>query len=92
MSSRLSRRGPAALAAWLRKTGVTQTELARLVGCSQSKISEWKGGKSAPTDRLKPALEAITGIPAAAWLTTSEAKARALYQAKIKAMQEATDA
>jgi transcriptional regulator with XRE-family HTH domain len=51
----------------------TQTELAKLVGIRQQRISGWVRGISRPENaELRALLEAVCDIPADAWRTAKE--------------------
>lgn len=59
------------LAAWLKKEGKSQRELAEMLGIKQPSVSKWcTTGRPDPIYR-EP-LERLTGIEASAWLTNAE--------------------
>lgn len=59
--------GAAALRAWLTEHKHTQTTFARLVGASQSKVSDWLLGRYISLANAI-AVREITGVPVEAWL------------------------
>ena len=63
--------GAVQLVAWLKKSGMSQRELAETLGVKQPSVSRWlTGGRPDPVYR--EAIERVTGIDRNAWLTTEE--------------------
>lgn len=52
--------------------GRSQEKLGKILGVSQSAVSQWKTGRAKPEPDLRPLIEALTGIPAASWYTADE--------------------
>ena len=48
---------------FLKRTGMTEAELARLAGITQSYVNKIKNGTRRPSPEVAARLEAITGIP-----------------------------
>jgi transcriptional regulator with XRE-family HTH domain len=57
----------------MEKRGLSQAQVAALVGCSQQSVSGWLRGAFVPTTAIQLArLEELLGVPSRAWLTTSQ--------------------
>lgn len=61
-----------ALRRWLDEPGRTRTALASALGVSGAAVSVWLSGPSVPSPWLRGPLEALTGVPAAAWQSRRE--------------------
>lgn len=61
------------LVAAMRARGLSQTAVAASLKITQNSVSLWVRGLSRPEAHLRTALETVLGIPAADWLTDSEA-------------------
>jgi len=60
----------------MRLRGLTQQQVATLVGCSQQSVSGWRDGKFVPTSpEHLVRLRDLFGIPLEAWLTASQRRA-----------------
>jgi ribosome-binding protein aMBF1 (putative translation factor) len=53
--------------AYMRVHGLTQVDLAKRLGCSQSTVSDVLYGEFLPDSRLRRAFEAVCWIPTAHW-------------------------
>jgi transcriptional regulator with XRE-family HTH domain len=58
-------RWPQLLAVARTKTGLTQTQLGRLVGTSGNQVSRWERGIQRPKDEQKVKLARVLGVPLA---------------------------
>lgn len=74
-----------ALAAFRAERHVTQAEFARLIGCSQSRLSHLECGRAVPQLHEAVAVERETNgaVPASAW-AESAAKASARRKRRLK--------
>ena len=48
---------------YLNKSGITQSELARLLGVTRFRVNNWVQGKSYPSAKYIPMISAILNIP-----------------------------
>ncbi len=64
--------GRTKLAAWMRRTRVTQTMLAQRLGLSQSCVSKWLSGLARPSDEHREELRALAGVDPDEWRTKRE--------------------
>jgi len=62
---------------WIRASGSSNRKLAETIGCDASRVSRWRTAVSRPELPQAMALEHVTGIPLAAWLTGPESRALA---------------
>lgn len=62
---------------WMKKTGRTQTELAREVPCNQTCVHRWLNRKERPSEENRARLELLSGgeVRADLWLTDGEREA-----------------
>lgn len=63
----------------------TQTWLGAQLGVSQSAVGQWLSGETRPGERLRRAIETMTGIEVAAWETAKEAREREALEARVAA-------
>jgi len=61
-----------ALGDHIKKSGVSQSSLAKTLGVSQPAVSAWLSGGSRPEPHLREAIEILTGIPSGGWDTDDE--------------------
>lgn len=65
-------KGTRALCEWREAKGLTQMQIAELVGTSQTNVSAWLRGR-VPRFSMLARLEAVAGIPVRAWLDDDSA-------------------
>ncbi|MGE5202862.1 MAG: hypothetical protein ACM3O6_12455 [Acidobacteriota bacterium] len=63
----------------------TQTWIGERLGVSQSAVGQWLSGETRPSERLRKAVETMTGIEAAAWETAKETRAREALEERLAA-------
>lgn len=63
-------------AQWLEKSGLNQSDVARQLGRHRSFVTQIRKGIRRPVLDDAAKLEALTGIPAAAWAATPSAPSR----------------
>jgi transcriptional regulator with XRE-family HTH domain len=61
--------GSVALAAWMTSTSTHAREVAAQLGCTALSVRSWASGRRVPTIELARRIEALTGVPIAAWVT-----------------------
>jgi transcriptional regulator with XRE-family HTH domain len=61
-----------ALGDHIKKSGVSQSSLAKTLGVSQPAVSAWLSGGSRPEPHLREAIEILTGIASGGWDTDEE--------------------
>ena len=64
----------------LRRLCLSQTDLARAIGVSQSSVSAWCRGAARPNPELRKALHKILSIPPGVWDSRREKARRALEE------------
>jgi transcriptional regulator with XRE-family HTH domain len=64
------------LKTWLAREGRSAAWLASQLGMSRSVVSYWLTGARTPEHWTRERIEAVTGVPARAWESTSERRAR----------------
>lgn len=59
---------------WIDASGITQAELARLLGTTRQAVCHWMRGRTVPALYYSLALEAVSGgqVPATVWLTQGQ--------------------
>jgi len=60
--------GSTAFAAWMKRPGMSAREVAAKLGCTELSVRSWASGRRVPTIELARRIEALTGIPIAAWV------------------------
>ena len=60
------------LGAYLKSSGLTQAAFAELVDVSEAAVQHWLTGYAKPRDKVRKAIQSITGIDASGWDAVSE--------------------
>jgi transcriptional regulator with XRE-family HTH domain len=61
-----------ALGDHIKKSGGSQSSLAKSLDVSQPAVSAWLCGRARPEPHVREAIEILTGIPASGWGTDDE--------------------
>lgn len=69
--------GPRLLLAWRNNKGLTQTEVSRRLGVSQTSVCDWERGNKSPSVNSAIDLEELTEgeVPVRAWRTPRDTEA-----------------
>jgi transcriptional regulator with XRE-family HTH domain len=60
--------GSSAFAVWAKRPGISVREIAAKLGCTELSVRSWASGRRVPTIEAARRIEALTGIPIAAWV------------------------
>jgi len=60
--------GSVAFAEWMTRAKVHAREVAAQLGCTALSVRTWASGRRVPTIELARRIEALTGVPIAAWV------------------------
>jgi|HubBroStandDraft_1064217.scaffolds.fasta_scaffold416029_2 transcriptional regulator with XRE-family HTH domain len=64
--------GSTAFVAWLRESSISAREAALKLGCTELSVRSWASGRRVPVIELARRIEALTGIPIAAWVEVAK--------------------